>query len=192
MNSKMAELYNNRNKSNDNLATNFVRSGIYTVLFFFLPNALPPLTNQLFGYPKIVIWTFPFSVRYVIFSNYILLPDNKLLEKSHILSSHSIKIFFSVSFQFSVPFNTETYVGFYTELIIQMFTVHFYMLIFSSVITIFSAFDTFIEGLVIDYSESLEHFNKVLTPHKNHTYDIENETKHLLKNSIELHIGIVK
>lgn len=92
----------------------------------------------------------------------------------------------------SVPFNTEIYSGFYIELTLQMFTVHFYMLIFSSIISIFNVFHTFIDSLIVDYSTALDDFNELLNGGALKSADIKLESECLLKDSIELHIGIVK
>lgn len=99
----------------------------------------------------------------------------------------------------SEPFDTRSYLEFYVGLTPQMFTVHFYMLIFSSITSIFNAFHTFIDSLVVDYSNSLDNLNALLDDalrnkrnHKNNSINIQFETKRLLKDSIELHIEIVK
>lgn len=99
-----------------------------------------------------------------------------------------------------VPFDTKTYLGFYVELVVQMFTVHYYMLTFSSTISIFYAFHIFIDGLVTDYSMALDKFNKKLKDHiksksarqKNPIQQLRQETHQFLKESVDLHSGILK
>lgn len=61
----MMDFHSKRDQENTTLAKNLLRSVIYTVLFFFLPNATPPLLHLLFGWPKDVMWNFPFPVVYV-------------------------------------------------------------------------------------------------------------------------------
>lgn len=80
-----------------------------------------------------------------------------------------------------------------------MFTVHFYMLIFSSMISLFKAFLIFIDGLVEDYSKATNEFDKLFSTTRktnsdqlNDTTNIRLEVKKYLKQSIELHIGILK
>lgn len=104
--------------------------------------------------------------------------------------------FFSVN---RVPFDAETYLGFYIELFLQMFTVHFYMLIFSSTISIFYAFHKFITGLVIDYSMAMEKFDEKLndeiqqkSDRHRHSVKVRLETRQFLKESVDLHFGILK
>lgn len=97
-----------------------------------------------------------------------------------------------------MPFNTETYLGFYTELFLQMFTVHYYMLIFSSIISIFYAFHKFIDGLVIDYSMAMDKFNKKLDEEMKKRLNRQKNAKicleahQFLKESVDLHFGILK
>lgn len=65
INPKMTAFYVKRDEANNRLTQNLLRSGIYTVLFFFLPNAMPPFTHFLLGWPSEHIWNFPFPVVYV-------------------------------------------------------------------------------------------------------------------------------
>lgn len=62
INSNAMDLYEERENGNNRLAKNLLRSGIYTIMIFLLPNAYPPITNRLFGWPKTVLWNFPFPV----------------------------------------------------------------------------------------------------------------------------------
>lgn len=67
LNLEMKGFHQKRDQQNNKLAQTLIQSGIYTILFFFLPNALPPLMHFLFGVPKDIIWNFPFPVSYVVF-----------------------------------------------------------------------------------------------------------------------------
>lgn len=64
VNREMSEFHTKRDEDNNKLARALLRSGIYTILFFFLPNAMPPITSAIIGWPKDIIWNFPFSVVY--------------------------------------------------------------------------------------------------------------------------------
>lgn len=100
-----------------------------------------------------------------------------------------------------VPFDTETYTGFYIELFLQMFTAHFYMLIVSSTVSIFHAFCIFIDGLIKDYSLAFENFDKQYDEERlrklkqrngDKSINIQLETRRFLKHAIDLHVGILK
>lgn len=56
------ELYDKEEAANKKLAQKLLWSGIYTVVYFFLPNAYPPITNLLFGWPTANLYNFPFPV----------------------------------------------------------------------------------------------------------------------------------
>lgn len=56
------DLYDKEEMANKKLAQKLLWSGIYTVLYFFLPNAYPPLTNLLVGWPKANLYNFPFPI----------------------------------------------------------------------------------------------------------------------------------
>lgn len=179
-------LYTKRKEENNKLAQTLLRSGIYTVFFFFLPNAMPPCTHFLFGWPDAVIWNFPFPVVYV---------------KLSLNDIHFSKIKYFQPFFGSVPFSTETYAGFYFELFLQMFTVHFYMLIVSSTISMFHAFHILIGGLLLDYSMAFENFEEYLeiAKRKNskpkngrNRINVKLDTWRFLKNTIDLHNAILK
>lgn len=129
-------------------------------------------------------------------------------------------LFFSNSkFYYRVPWSTTTYLGFYFELSLQMFTVrtsnliiksiainicitpkvHFYMLIFSSTISIFYAFHKFIDGLVIDYAIATNEFNRKLddeiykkSGQQKNSVKIHQETHQFLTESVDLHLGVLK
>lgn len=62
LNNSTVKIYEQREQNNSNVARNLLRSGIYTIMFFLLPNAIPPLTHLLFGLPQKVLWNFPFAV----------------------------------------------------------------------------------------------------------------------------------
>lgn len=62
---EMMDVHNNRDQQNNRLAQNLLRSGIYTILSFYLPNAIPPLKHLLFGWPENFNRNFPFPVVYV-------------------------------------------------------------------------------------------------------------------------------
>lgn len=62
---EMKFFYTQRDQDNNKLAQTLLHSGVYTVLFFFLPNAMPPFTHFVFGWPKDIIYNFPFPVVYV-------------------------------------------------------------------------------------------------------------------------------
>lgn len=69
LNDSTVEIYEQKDHNNSNVAKNLLRSGVYTVLFFLLPNAIPPLTHLLFGLPSNVLWNFPFAVMCVCHGN---------------------------------------------------------------------------------------------------------------------------
>lgn len=56
------ELYDKEEAANKKLAQKLLWSGFYTVVYFFLPNAYPPITNLLFGWPTANLYNFPFPV----------------------------------------------------------------------------------------------------------------------------------
>lgn len=100
-----------------------------------------------------------------------------------------------------VPFDTETYTGFYIELFLQMFTAHFYMLILSSTVSILHAFCIFIDGLIKDYSLAFENLDKqyddirqkeLKQKNGDKSINIQLKTRSFLKQAIELHVGILK
>lgn len=106
---------------------------------------------------------------------------------------------FFCEFAFRVPFNTNTYLGFYIELGLQIFTVHFYMLIFSSMVSLFYTFQKFIDALVMDYFAAanelntlLDHVGKNRTRQKRDASKATPEIQRFIRNSIELHAGILK
>lgn len=103
-------------------------------------------------------------------------------------------LFFSFDHFNSVPFNTEEYVGFYIELFVQMFTVHFYMLIFSSVFSLFSAFAGFTDGLIDDYLKSTNNINEILENFESKKMSESKKKQEIvkfLKESVDLHGGIM-
>lgn len=89
----------------------------------------------------------------------------------------------------SVPFNTEKLLGFYFELCVQMFTVHFYMLIFSSTYSLFDSFHSFTDVMISDYTIASETLKEQLTKTKD-----ENrlQVKQFLAESIQLHAGAIR
>lgn len=90
---------------------------------------------------------------------------------------------------YSVPFNTEKLSGFYFELCIQMFTVHFYMLIFSSTYSLFDSFHSFTDVMISDYTIASETLKQQLTENLD-----ENRlrVKQFLADSIKLHAGAIR
>lgn len=66
-------------------------------------------------------------------------------------------------------------------------------------ISIFYAFHKFIDALVVDYAMTTEEFNKRLdneigqnSTHSNHRKFIRIETKKFLKDSVDLHFGVLR
>lgn len=74
--------------------------------------------------------------------------------------------------------------------------VHFYMLVFSSTISIFYAFHKFIDGLVIDYAIATDEFNKKLDDEmykkSGHQKNSVKRVHQFLTESVDLHSGILK
>lgn len=88
-----------------------------------------------------------------------------------------------------VPFNTETFLGFYLESFVQMFTVHFYMLIFSSIYSLFNAFHSFTDALNLDYTMASESINELLLEKRQNR---KIQIKQFLRDSIRLHVGLIR
>lgn len=62
INDDLMDLYVKRDQKINTLINNLLLGVSYTTMFFFVPNAMPPITHFIFGWPEKMIWNFPFPV----------------------------------------------------------------------------------------------------------------------------------